>query len=62
MTAVSDETGFLDWPGVRQVFRLVRRVTGPMTGVVTVAEVYGFTNLPPERAVAGQLMNFIRRD
>lgn len=61
LTAVADETGFLDWPGARQVFRLVRRVTCLATGVVTVDEVYGVTSLPPERAAAGQLLNFIRQ-
>jgi len=61
LTAVTDETGFLDWPGVRQVFRLVRQATCLMTGTVTVDEVYGVTSLPPERAAAGQLPHFIRQ-
>lgn len=61
LTAVADETGFLDWPGVRQVFRLVRRRTCLTTGAVTVDEVYGLTSLPPERATASQLLHFIRQ-
>ena len=61
LTAVADETGFLDWPGVRLVFRLVRRTTCLMTGAMTVDEVYGVTSLPPERAAATQLLHFIRQ-
>lgn len=61
LTAVVDETGFLDWPGARQVFRLVRHVTRLATGVVTVEEVYGITSLPPERASASHLLDFTRQ-
>ena len=61
LTAVADETGFLDWPGSRQVFQLVRRVTCLMTGVVTVEQVYGLTSLPPEQADAGQLLHLVRQ-
>jgi predicted transposase YbfD/YdcC len=60
LTAVVDETGFLDWPGVRQVFRLVRQVTCLATGAVTIDQVLGITSLPPERAAAGQLLDFTR--
>ena len=60
LTAVVDETGFLDWPGARQVFKLVRQVTTLATGVVTVQEVHGVTSLPPERASAAQLLDFMR--
>lgn len=60
LTAVVDETGFLDWPGARQVFKLVRRVTTLTTGAVTVQEVHGVTSLPPEQASATQLLDFMR--
>lgn len=60
LTAVVDETGFLDRPGARQVFKLVRQVTTSATGTVTVQEVYGVTSLPPERATATQLLGFMR--
>ncbi len=61
LTAIVDETGFIDWPGVRQVFRLVRKVTCLATGVVTIDEVYGVTSLSPDRAAAGQLLDLIRQ-
>jgi predicted transposase YbfD/YdcC len=60
LTAVVDETGFLDWSGARQVFKLVRQVTTLATGAVTVQEVHGVTSLPPERASAAQLLDFMR--
>lgn len=61
LTAIVDETGFIDWPGARQVFRLVRKVTCLTTGVVTTDEVYGVTSLPPDRAAADQLLDLIRQ-
>lgn len=61
LTAVVDETGFLDWPGARQVFKLVRHVTDLATGVVTEEVAYGITSLPPERAAASHLLYFTRQ-
>lgn len=61
LTAVADEAGFLEWPGARQVFKLVRHITTLATGVVTVQEVHGVTSLPPDRASAAQLLDFMRQ-
>lgn len=61
LTAIVDETGFVDWPGVQQVFRLVRKVTCLTTGVVTTDETYGITSLPHDRASADQLLDLIRQ-
>lgn len=61
LTAIEDETGFLDWPGARQVFKLVRQTTRLATGLVTVEEVYGLTSLSPHQASAPQLLDFTRQ-
>lgn len=61
LTAIVDEPGFLDWPGVRQVFKLVRKVTSLTTQVVTTEETYGVTSLPADRASASQLLDFTRQ-
>jgi predicted transposase YbfD/YdcC len=60
ITVIEDETGFLKWPGVRQVFKLERRVTDPLTGETQVETVYGITSCPPERASADQLLAWTR--
>jgi predicted transposase YbfD/YdcC len=61
LTSIVDETGFLDWPGARQVFKLVRKVTYLATQVVTTEEVYGVTSLPPDQASASELLDFTRQ-
>ena len=52
--------GYLDWPYVRQVFRLDRRTQCVKTGVVTNETVYGITSLSPERADPQQLLSLAR--
>ncbi len=51
--------GYLDWPDVRQVFRLRRERT--INGRKTVETVVGITSLPPGKAPAKRLLNLIRR-
>jgi predicted transposase YbfD/YdcC len=60
LTLMADETGFLDWPALRQVFKLERQVTSCRTGVTTAETVYGITSLSPRRASAEQLLAWTR--
>lgn len=60
LTAIVDENGFIDWPGVRQVFKLERKVTSQATGVTWVETTHGLTSLPPERASATELLEWTR--
>jgi predicted transposase YbfD/YdcC len=58
------DEGYLDFPGVRQCFKLTRtrtlrdRATGEIK--TTSETVFGVTSLPRERADAGQLMKLVR--
>ena len=51
-------SGYLDWPGVRQVFHLRRART--IGGTTTVEDVYGITSLGPEEAPPAKLLRLIR--
>lgn len=55
-----DEHGFLDWPGVQQVFQLKRRVIQLATGEVSEEIVYGLTSLKPEQVTAKQLLAWVQ--
>jgi predicted transposase YbfD/YdcC len=56
LTSMPDEDGFLDWPGVRQVFMLERVVTDANTGYTRHETAYGLTSCPLEKANAEQLL------
>lgn len=58
ITATAALNGYLDWPNVGQVFRLVRERT--VGGVTTTETVYGVTSLTPDRADAGRLLELVR--
>lgn len=60
LTLLADETGFLDWPGVRQVFQLQRRVIHAQTGAITHEVIYGITSCPAETTTADQLLSWTR--
>lgn len=60
LTVVVDEQGYLDWPGVRQVFKLERHTTQMRTGEVTTQVVYGLTSCDPRTTSAQQLLEMIR--
>ena len=47
LTASSALAGYLDWPGLQQVFKIVRTTTCKRTGQERCQSVYGITNLPP---------------
>lgn len=58
MTVIPDEAGFIDWPGLQQVFKLERKVTHLATNQVTVETAYGITSLSPERGSASQMLEW----
>jgi len=60
ITVMNDEDGFIDWPGLRQVFKLERQVTVLRTGKVTTEIVYGITSATRERADATTLLEWAR--
>ena len=47
---------YLDFPHVRQVWRIERRVTTRKSGITRTEVVYGITSLPPERASPADLL------
>lgn len=57
-TALND---YLDWPGVQQVFQLVRKRTDKRRGVSSIATTYGITSLSPSQATAAQLLSRVRQ-
>lgn len=60
ITVMSDETHFIDWPGLHQVFKLERKVTVLRTGKCTHEVAYGITSAPRERASASCLLVWAR--
>lgn len=58
LTSIVDERGFLDWPGVQQVFRLERQVIDPRSGRTRCETVYGLTSCGPAKASAKQLLRW----
>ncbi|MGH2387199.1 MAG: ISAs1 family transposase [Chloroflexota bacterium] len=53
-------TGYLDWPGLAQVFRATRRVVNARTGEVWSEIVYGITSLAADRATPSDLLRLLR--
>lgn len=60
LTAMTDETGYLDWPGAAQLFKLKRRRCCLRTGELTEETVYGITSLTADRASAQRLLQLTR--
>ena len=60
LTCMDDETGFLDWPGVEQVFQLERTVVDCRTGEMSQEVSYGMTSLVAEKCSATQLQALIQ--
>jgi predicted transposase YbfD/YdcC len=56
LTSIVDEQGFLDWPGVQQVFMLERQVTDVNSSQTRHETVYGLTSCSPAKADAEQLL------
>jgi len=53
-------TGYLDWPGVQQVFTLERRFKRMVDNKVTHEVVYGVTSLTADKASADRLLAYVR--
>jgi hypothetical protein len=49
-----------DWPGLEQVFKLVRQRTECATGERSIQTVYGFTSLSAQQATPARLLGLIR--
>ena len=60
LTLMKDETEFIDWPALQQVFKLDRKVICCRTGELSEETVYGITSLPPQRGSAQQLLEWTR--
>lgn len=60
LSCMTDEAGFLKWPGVKQVFQLERTVTNCRTGEVSREVSYGITSLAAEKCSAPQLLQLIQ--
>lgn len=60
ITVMSDDTNFIDWPGLSQVFKLERKVITVGTGKCTYEVVYGITSISRERADATCLLEWTR--
>ena len=55
-----DETGYLNWPGVQQVFKIVREAVCLTTGKTRSETVYGITSLTTDKTSAARLLDDIR--
>ena len=60
LTLMADETGFVNWPALKQVFKLDRKVTCCRTGGVTEETAYGITSRCSEQAAAEQMLDWTR--
>lgn len=60
LTVMPDESAYLDWPGLQQVFKLERSVTDLRRGMTTQEVVYGITSLVPDQVSARQLLDWTR--
>jgi len=60
LTLVVDDESFVDWPGVRQVVKVERRVLHLRTGMQSTEVVFAITSCSPDKASADQLLNWIR--
>ena len=60
LTLTADESGFIDWPALEQVFKLERHVVCCRTGEITEETVYGITSLSPQKGSAEQVLEWTR--
>ena len=60
LTLMVDVEQFLNWPGVRQVFKLERYTQQLTTGKETTEVIYGLTSCAPEMAAADQMLQWTR--
>lgn len=55
-----DEQQYLDWPGIRQVFKLERYVKHLRTGKEATEVIYGITSCETEMVSAAQVLRWTR--
>lgn len=60
VTAIVDETGYLDWPAVAQVLKIERRSQSLRTAAWRHETSYAITSLTPERASSQRLLELTR--
>jgi len=60
LTASSQLNDFLDWPFLKQVFKLERTITTLKTGQIRHEVVYGISSLNAEQASPSQLLTMLR--
>ena len=60
LTLIADESQFIDWPALEQVFKLDRHVVCCRTGEITEETVYGITSVSPQRGTADQMLEWTR--
>lgn len=60
ITVSSQLNDFLDWPFLKQVFKLERRVTDMKTGMTKERTVYGVTSLSRDEVTPKELLELIR--
>lgn len=60
LTLMTDEEQFLDWPGVRQVFKLERFVKQIRTGQESTEVIFGITSCDPTMTSAEQILTWTR--
>lgn len=60
VTAIFDESGYLDWPAVAQVLQIERRTQFLRTGAWRHETSYAITSLSPERASSQRLLELTR--
>ena len=61
LTAMPDEHNYLQWPGLRTVFKLERYVSRPQKGDVRFQVVFGITSLAHTPSLAKQLLTWTRQ-
>jgi predicted transposase YbfD/YdcC len=61
LTVSGELKGYIDWPGVEQVFKLEREFKQVNTGKITHEVVYGITSLTAKEADAARLLEITRK-
>ena len=61
LTLMSDRGGFLDWPGVQQLFQIERQVTLLRTGETSTEVAYGLTSCSAREVSATQMLHWTRQ-
>ncbi len=58
LSLIADLEGFINWPGIQQIFKLERHAQELATGRIVRQTVYGLTSCPPALADARQLLEW----